>query len=231
MKIKWGAFVVAGRGSAGGTVASRNTYGTYFRNKVTPINPSTVAQQLVRSFMATVAQTWRDLLQSQRDVWDQITSSYQTTDIFGDLFKYTGFNLFMKLNRNLLEIGESQITDAPAPAAVQGLLSLEIGIDIFSNDFLVTYTPVIDANTKVLVYATAPQSAGKKFVKSEYRKIDVMEAADVSPFDIITEYETKFGSVGSEGGKIFLQMRPIDIATGNPGTVISASTIVVDTTP
>lgn len=231
MKIKWGAFVVAGRGSAGGTVASRNTYGTYFRNKVTPINPSTTAQQLVRSFMAAVSQAWKGLTQTQRDLWDQITSSYQTTDIFGDLFKYTGFNLFMKLNRNLLEIGESQIADAPAPATVQGILSLSIAVDVFTTDFLVTYTPAIDANTKVLVYATAPQSQGKKFVKSEYRKIDVMVTADASPFDIIAEYEAVFGSVGSEGGKIFLQMRPVDIATGNPGTVISASTIVVDTTP
>lgn len=231
MKIKWGAFVVAGRGSAGGTVASRNTYGTYLRNKVTPVNPSTIAQQLVRQFMAAVSQAWKGLTQAQRDIWNQITSSYQTTDIFGDLFKYTGFNLFMKLNRNLLEIGEVQITDAPAPATVMGFSSLSIAVDVFTVNFLVTYTPVIDANTKVLVYATAPQSQGKQFVKSEYRKIDVMAAADVSPFDIIAEYNAVFGGVGSEGGKIFLQLRPIDIATGNPGTTIAASTIVVDTTP
>ena len=145
--------------------------------------------------------------------------------------KKQNINLFMKLNRNLLEIGEARIDDAPAPATVQGLLSLSIAVDIFTTDFLVTYTPAIDAFTKVIVYATAPQSAGKNFVKSEYRKIDVMVTADASPFDIITEYEAKFGSVGSVGGKIFLQLRPIDIATGNAGATISSSVLVVDTTP
>ena len=232
MKLKWsGIGVTDGRGKLGGTVLSKGTYGAYARRLVTGVNPSTPAQQLVRQFMASISQAWKGITQAQRDIWNQVTSNYQTTNIFGDLFAYTGFNLFMKFNRNLLEIGEAQITDAPAPEAVQGYTALSIAVDVFTTDFLITYAPAIDADTKVIVYATAPQSQGKNFVKSEYRKIDVIATADASPFDIIAEYNAKFGSVGPEGGKIFLQLRPISLGTGQPGTVIGASTIVVDTTP
>lgn len=231
MKIKWGAFVVAGRGSAGGTVASRNTYGAYFRNKVTPNNPNTEDQQTVRSFMATVASRWRDILQAQRDLWNQITDQYKTTDIFGDLFKYTGFNLFVKLNRYRLEINEAQLDDAPAPAAPAGMLSLSLDADINGPKLELSFTDPIDAADKVIVYATPPQSAGKDFVLSEYRKITVLDSTDTTPVDVITEYSAKFGSLNGVGGKVFVQMRPVKIVNGNPGTTRSASTLVVDTTP
>ncbi len=231
MKIKWGAFVVAGRGSAGGTVASKNSYGTYFRNKVTPINPNSPAQGLVRQFMAIVSQAWRGLTQLQRDLWNSATGNFQASDIFGDTFRYSGFNLFMRLNRNLLEIGEAQIAVAPKPVSVQGFTALAVAIDLFTTDILATFAPAIDAFTKVIVTATSPQSAGKNFVKAEYRKIAVLDDTNTSPEDLAAAYIAKFGAIGQEGSKIFIQFKPISIATGQPGTTISASTIVVDTTP
>jgi hypothetical protein len=231
MKYKAGALMVDFRGSAGGTTASQNTYSKYLKNKSTPVNPSTVAQQLVRSFMATISQSWKGITQAQRDLWNQITSSYQTTNVFGDLMKYTGFNLYVKLNRNLLEIGEAQIADAPAPAAPAGMLSLSLDADINGPKLELAFTDPIDAADKVIVYATAPQSAGKQFVKSEYRKVHVLDSTDTTPVDIIAEYSAKFGGLGAIDGKIFVQLRPVNIATGNPGTVLGASVLVVDTTP
>ena len=232
MKIKWsGIGITDGRGKIGGTVAGKGRYGAWVRRLVTPSNPSTVAQQLVRSFMAAISQSWKGLTQVQRDLWNQVTSSYQAANIFGDTFKYSGFNLRMKLCRNLLEIGEAQIDDAPIPEAPDAMLSLSLDVDIFGPKFELAFTDPIDAADKVIVYATAPQSAGKNFVKSEYRKVHVMDSTDTTPVDIITEYSAVFGSLGPVGGKIFVQCRPIKIANGNPGTTLGASTFVVDTTP
>ena len=59
--IKFGAFVTDIRKSIGGSTFSRNTYGAYVRNKVTPVNPSTTYQQLVRQYMAQLAQDWSSL--------------------------------------------------------------------------------------------------------------------------------------------------------------------------
>lgn len=231
MKIKFGAWITAGRGSVGGTTASWNTYGAYAKNKSTPVNPSTTYQQNVRMYFAMIAQYWRGLTQNQRDLWVSMASEYKATNIFGDLFTYTGFNLFMKLNRNLLEIGESIIDDCPSPQSVMGFTDLTFDIDITAVTAEATFAPAIDADTKVIVYATAPQSPGKSFVKSEYRKIDVLDDGDTSPVDMVTAYLAKFGTSGVVGNKIFIMFRPINLHTGQAGTIRSNFAIAHASTP
>lgn len=224
-KIKWGALVTDGRGKLGGQVLSRNRAGAYIRTKVTPVNPQTSAQLVVRSRFTGLSQGWRGITQDQRNAWNVSVSDYQTTDIFGDLKNPTGFNLYQRLNNNLLNIGESEINVPPLPDAVQAIVLASIAAAAGADTLALTYTPVIDAFTKVKVFATAPQSPGKSFVKSEFRQIDVMAAADVTPFSIETEYKAVFGSVGAEGQKIFVKFVPVNLATGQEGSASQASVL------
>lgn len=227
MKAKWGAIVVDGRGKIGGHVASKNRAGSYFRTKVTPVNPQTTAQITVRNRFAGLSQGWRGLTQAQRDAWNAAVGDYQRTDIFGDLKSPTGLNLYQRLNNNLLLIGESAITTPPIPSAVQSIVVSALAIGVVADTVIVTYAPAIDAFTKVKVFATAPMSAGKNFVKSEFRLIDVIVTADASPFDITTEYKAKYGGIGAEGQKMFVQLIPVDLASGQVATATQISTLVV----
>ena len=229
-KIKMGHIVAEIRGKIGGTVFSRNTYGAYIRAKVTPTNPGTVDQQTVRQFMASIAQAWRGLTAAQRLGFNLAAETWTNTNIFGDSQALTGFNLFMKLNRNRLEINEVQITAAPTPAAVTGFSALAIVSDEGTPDKLeLTFAPAIGATQKVIVYATAQLSAGIDFVKSEYRKIDVLTTADASPFNVGAEYKVKFGALPTVGSKVFIKLVPVVILTGQAGAAITASTISLDT--
>ena len=94
MKIKWGALVTDGRGKIGGQVASRNRSGAYMRNKVTPVNPQTDAQQRSRSILASFSEGWRGLTEAQRAAWNAAVSQFETTDVFGDTIQPTGKNLY-----------------------------------------------------------------------------------------------------------------------------------------
>src|SRR5690606_18792227 len=107
MKMKWGALVVDGRNKIGGQVASKNRGGSYLRTKVTPANPQTVAQSIVRSIFTVLSQAWRTLTQAQRNAWNAAVTDWQRTDIFGDIKSPSGFTLYMRLNQNLSLIGES----------------------------------------------------------------------------------------------------------------------------
>jgi hypothetical protein len=78
MLAKFGAIVVDGRGKINGFVASRNTYGSYFRTKVTPANPNTTAQALVRGQFTAVSQAWRGLTSSQRLGWFNLATQLAT---------------------------------------------------------------------------------------------------------------------------------------------------------
>lgn len=226
MKCKFGAIVVAGRGKIGGHVASRNRFGSYFRTKVTPVNPSTVFQQAVRNRLSGLSSAWRALTAAQRTAWNAAVSDFARTDIFGDIKNPSGFNLHQKLNNNLLNIGKSVILVPPAPAAVDALTSLSVAAAEAAGTVTLTYAPAIGADHSFLVRATPAVSAGKDFVRSEYRQIDVMVTADASPFSIETEYEAKFGAVGPTGMKIFVEMIGINWDTGQAGIALAASCII-----
>lgn len=225
--IKMAHIVAEARGSIAGTVFSRNSYGAYLRAKVTPTNKRSVAQQVVRQYLAQLAQGWRGLTAAQRAGWNQSAVNFSRTNIFGDSVQLTGFNLYMRLNKNLLDIGQSVIAAAPVPSSVAGFTSFSITPDESTGDFEITFAPAISAGQSVLVFATAPLSAGKDFVKSELRQIDVLTSTDTSPVDITTAYNAKFGALPPAGTKAFVQIVTVNDTTGQKGVPIKAGEISV----
>ncbi len=227
MKVKFGAIVTDGRGKIGGHVLSKNRAGAYMRTKVTPVNPQTGSQLLVRNLFSSLSQAWRGLTEAQRLAWNGAVGDFQSTDIFGDLKNPTGFNLHQKLNNNLVNVGEAAITSPPLPEAVQAVVLSGLAAASALGTLTATYAPAIDADTKVKVFATAPTSPGKSFVKSQFRQIGVIETADASPLELAALYDAKFGSVGAAGQKIFVKFVPVNTTTGQTGTPSQASAIVV----
>lgn len=225
MLVKFGAIVVEGRGKINGHVASRNRGGAYFRTKVTPVNPQTSYQTTVRNRLAGLAQDWRGLTAAQRAAWNAAVSDYAKTNIFGDLKNPSGFNLYQRLNNNLLICGESQISSPPVPQDVFALTSLSVAVVTGTPAVTLTFAAAIPATDKIKLYATPPLSAGVSFVKSEFRLIDVLTNSDSSPLDVVTEYTARFGSVGSTGQKIFVMMVPVNITSGQEGNALIASCI------
>ncbi len=226
MKIKFGALVVAGRGKIGGHVASRNRAGAYLRTKVTPVNPATVYQVAVRNRLAGISTDWRGLTAAQRIAWNAAVSDYAKTDIFGDIRNPSGFNLHQKLNNNLVNIAKAQIAAPPLPEAVDAFTACSLAAANGAQTVTITYAPAIEADHSALVYFTPAISPGVSFVKSEYRQTDVIVTADASPLSIETEYIAKFGAVGAEGMKIFVQMVQINWGTGQAGIPIPASCLI-----
>lgn len=228
MKAKFGMIVVAGSGKIGGHVAARNRAGSYFRTKVTPVNPNTTSQAAARSRLASISQQWRGLTAAQRASWNSSVGDYAKTDIFGDLKNPSGFNLYQKLNNNLLNCGEAAITSPPIPADVVNFTSASLAVVTVVPGITITYAAAIPADQKVKLFATAPLSPGVSFVKSEFRQIAVLATADASPYDATAEYVAKFGSVGATGRKIFIKMVPVSTDSGQDGIGIVADAISTD---
>ncbi|MCH7928573.1 MAG: hypothetical protein IID03_11450 [Candidatus Dadabacteria bacterium] len=226
-KIKFGGPIMDARGKIAGLVFSANTHGAYIRRKVTPVNPATVAQLLVRSRFTTNSQAWRNLTDDERKGFIEQKDNFKTTDIFGDLKSPTGQNLFIKLNQNILQISETPITAVPLPEDVPGFTSLVLVADTGGGTLTLTFDPAIDAAVKVLVTATAPLSPGVNFVKADFRIVAVLDSAESSPKDLAAEYIVKNGALPQVGAKIFVQMRPINISSGIPGSLIKASDIAI----
>lgn len=225
MKTKFGSIIVDGRGKIGGHVASKNRGGSYMRTKVTPANAQTSFQNSVRNRFTALSQAWRGLTQELRDAWNAAVADYSRTDIFGDIRNPSGINLYQRLNNVLLSIEETAIDTPPLPSAVEnvvaGVLSGAVAVPALS----LTFAPIVPAGTKVKVMATAPMSAGKSFVKSEFRQISVLDAAATSPANLLAAYVAKFGSTGTVGQKIFVKIVAVNSVTGQVGSPSQVSVI------
>lgn len=225
MKMKFGAIVVDGRGKIGGHVASKNRGGAYLRTKVTPSNGQTNAQQAVRNLFTSLTQGWRELLQVQRDAWNAAVLDYSRTDIFGDIRNPSGINLFQRLNNVLLSVGAAQLSTPPLPSEVPTIVATSLIATVVLPSMSLIFNPAVPPDTALKVFATAPMSAGKSYVKSAFRAIAVFQNPQISPVNLLSSYVAKFGNTGAIGQKIFVKIQPVNTNTGQVGSASQVEVI------
>lgn len=224
MKAQFGAIVVAGSGKIGGHVASRNRGGAYFRTKVTPINPSTAAQQNARGILGSLSTQWSQLTDAQRLSFNNAVADFATTDIFGDIRNPSGINLYVKLNANLLNTGQAQISSAPIKE--EFIYSGIVAAHCLVTTQSVTIQVSDDNNTgnKILAFATPTLSNGTTFVKNRLRSVGsfniIADEADLSE-----GYTAKFGTFAL-GANIVVGFRIIS-ATGQASVFQSVKATVI----
>lgn len=225
--MKFGAIVTDGRGKIGGHVASKNRHGAYLRTKVTPSNGQTSFQQGVRNLFTSLSQGWRSITQAQRDAWNAAVASFSKTDIFGDLRNPSGANLYQKLNNNLIRTGWTAIADPPNPVEVVDITIGALSVAATAGTMSLAYVANALDTSEIEVYATAPLSAGKSFVKSEYRLVTQFTSDSVSPLNMAAAYVSKFGALtGQAGKKIFVKTLAIDSTTGQSSVAQSTYAII-----
>lgn len=225
-KIKLSAIVSEMRGKLNGSVFSKNRGGAYIRTKVTPVNPQTLAQGNVRATLTNLSQAWRGLTEAQRLAWASAVSGFTSTDIFGDIKTPSGINLYNKLNLNLAAIGEAPINTPPVAVSVGYVDSLTVTAAAGAGTLSAAFTTVGEsADQTVIVEATPCMSAGKSFVKSEFRQIGTFAGDATTPQALGAMYVAKFGSMVA-GQKLFVRLKFVDKNTGVAGQYTSASDIV-----
>lgn len=226
MKVKFGALVVDGRGKVGGHVLSKNRGGAYMRTKVTPINPQTSFQTDVRARLTEFSQGWRELTANERTAWNSAVGNFTKTDVFGDIKKPSGINLYVRLNSNIQLGGGAAITEPPAltsaPPVVEPTATATAAVPSLSIAY--TNSPV-PADTAYVIEATSQQSPGKSFLKNQYRVLTVLPAADATPENALAAYTARFGVLVA-GQKIGVRMYAVDLLTGIKGQASVTEVIV-----
>ena len=205
MKLKFGAIVTDGRGKIGGHVASKNRAGAYLRTKVTPSNPQSVAQVQARSILASLSQTWQALTDSQRSGWNEAVKEWGTTDIFGDIKKPSGINLFVKLNANLISVGFPQVLDVPQKMEVPSVIITSANLIISNDDVSINFDSSAANGLTALIRATPTLSNGVSFVKSQFRVIG-NGVVFGNTVDLMGAYNAKFGTP-SVGANIYANVQ------------------------
>lgn len=227
-KFTPGAIVSEIRGKIASTVFSRNRGGAVIRNRIKPINRRSIGQSTRRQVLGSLASSWRGLTQANRDSWNNAAQNFPLQDTLGQTIYLSGEQLYVRFNANLILIGESEISAAPAPFAFSIFTAaLTAEDDTVAASFDIAFTPdPMDAGNTLAVFATGNLSPGIEAPNaSRFRFIGQIDPTDTSPADLVTEYVAEFGNPVA-GQKIFIELRPIATASGQPGTPLRASAIV-----
>lgn len=224
MKAQFGALVVAGSGKINGWVASKNRGGAYFRTKVTPLNPSTTAQQNARGILGSLSTQWSQLTEAERLSFNNAVADFAKTDIFGDIRNPSGINLYVKLNSNLINTGQAQITAAPAKEEFIFSAIVTVGMDVSLQSTVVTLANSDNTGNKVLAFATPTLSNGTSFVKNRLRSIGSATISGAT-ITLTSRYTSKYGAFAL-GANIVAGFRIIS-ATGQASVFQSVKAVVV----
>jgi hypothetical protein len=147
-------------GHLGTFVSYKTRYGQFRRAYTVPADPKSPAQLLRRARMGRVAAGRRTLADIQRAAWNASGGQVQSHSQLGRSGPLKGYNLYMKINSNLADLGENPVFDPPdfpqfSENLIGDLTIANIG-GVIALKLSVPATPV----RHTLVLATRPGSPG-----------------------------------------------------------------------
>lgn len=185
--IQFGGGVLDARGSIGGQTFSRNRFGNYMRARITPVNPQSTRQNLVRTAIQSLAQAWSNTLTAlQRAAWDLYASNIVRTNALGAQIKLTGFNHFIRSNTAILQGGGVVVPAGPTVMTLPPSDPLMIGtVDEAGQQISVAFDDTLDWLDQdlggMLISMSAPKSTGTNFVGGPFRYAGLLAGDAVTP--------------------------------------------------
>ena len=225
-KIKFGNIVVDMRGKVSGNVYAKNKGGAYCRVRVVPTNPKSADQSNVRANFTALSQAWRGLSEVERQSWRQGADSFKAKNNMGDMHTLSGNALFIALNRNLFDIGYPVMNVCPNPATISEVTNLAAVASTGAQTLSLSFDGPVSADIALKISASVSTSAGVNSIGSKMRKIADAQPADASPIVLTADYLAKFGVIGQAGDKIFIEVTPVSIVSGQLGAKNRLSIVI-----
>lgn len=222
-KILLGDGIGDKRGKQGGTVYSRNRYANYTRQKTIPVNPNTIRQSAVRSSFGNIASGWRSLSEAQRNAWTSLAAALAPTNIFGQTFAYTGFNVYMLSSQTLQAAGMAILSVPDVVPPVFPVLTNVISADVSDTklDYASQFdgSPISPAGFRLVVQATPPvaENLGSASVKKLFRYLITTDVSEdfTTPLNLYSAYTSLFGSDGfTAGNNVWIRTKMLHADTG-----------------
>jgi hypothetical protein len=206
------------RKKAGSDVFSKNHYGPFFRKLIKPVNGKTSFQSEARAIIKSLSQGWKNIGQANILAWNAYAKLHQFKNTLGQGIYLTGEAMYIKLNAILLNCHQAiSATPPPANAVNPAALTSFAGTGTTTTGVISTLTlafaPVIGAAQTLLIYASPVVSGGRTY-NSNYRLIAAKTSTFLTGDAILTDYTSRFGSVGNTGSVIFIKSELVDNATG-----------------
>lgn len=202
------------RGSVGGMTFSRNAGGAYMRARVTPTNPNTPNQQIVRSAMSTLSARWVETLtEVQRIAWAAYAENVLLPNKHGDMINVGAIGMYIRSNVPRVQVGVGDlpiVDDAPTifdlgEVGPLGITSITASSSIANITFTDSDAWVDEDASALIVYDGLSQNPSINYFKGPYNQADIVAGDSVTPPD--TPALIDLVNVPAIGNKTFLRMR------------------------
>lgn len=200
-------------GSIAGITFSHNRGGMYTRARVTPTDPSTALQQIMRAAMGVLAPFWgQTLTQLQRDAWDLYADNVPWINPLGQTIFLTGQQHFLRINTVRIQIGLAILDTAPSIFDLGTFTAPTINFAGTAPSLSINFTTT-DAWANavggfMLFYAGRAQGPGRKFYRGPWRFGDLITGDPVPPTSPAVIAVSQVWPVGSF---IWTQVRVIQV--------------------
>jgi len=214
------------RGKLGNNIISKNRYKSFMYEKPDYIDKQTPAQLKTRQLHRDVIKLWQTMTPKDIEFIDRWAAQPSLRSMCSPAKITDGYSLFYYFKRNLQEIGEKitkevVITYLP----VQHLTDFKVEWHKFRKQtgMRLFIDPILDENTKLIIYAThsIPGGIGKP-KPSWYRKKKVIDNKFISGSYITADYLKIFKEIDKETMTIYFRYKTIDKRCGlasNPEVV------------
>jgi len=219
MLIK-GGLITGLSGRSGAVVYAHGRGGTYSRDFVTPTNPDTARQQLIRGALTGANQEWRDYSSEERSIWDNYAKKVPKNNRFGEKRFATGRAHFIAWYLAFTgATGAEPVTfptptrlHSPAPPLltfVSYTAQVDTTMDIFLQTRFTDPTDDAGALVKIVCYLSPPLAATRNFWKQEFPDFGSINRAAGAPGSVNLQMSSSAGWDAAGGERAFIKFRYI----------------------
>lgn len=222
-KTLFGAMIVDARNKLGGHVLSKNKGGSFIRRKVSPTQPHTAAQRLIRGILTSLARSWGGvLIDADRAAWKAFADTHPITDVFGQAVKLTGEQMYVRLNNVIMFLGGTSIDTPPASLSVAAITDFDPTPTETGPTFLLenVLPATVAANERYVVWASPQNGPGKIALQSQMAFLAQFSALTGGDLDIETAYLAKYAALVA-GQKVMVGIRVQNIVTGASSPLVN----------
>ena len=191
-------------GKLGLTVTFPGRNGLIRRMKVTPRNPRTSAQQVIRQNLATQAAAYDQLSDVEQAAWIAAAAQIQSKPSLGQRGPLTGLQLFTKVNCALLAIGAETVTAPPAKTLLSPLPIDGLEVTNTAGAIAIKLHTTAPPPDGTMLRACAPQNSGCRRGLG-YRLLGTLGSPVSNYVNITSAYTGRFGAP-AVGKRVFVSV-------------------------
>jgi hypothetical protein len=190
-------------GKLGLTVTWPGRNGLIRRILVTPANPRSDRQLVVRDLLAQHARRFDALTDAQQDAWNTAANGFRSRPTLGQSGPLTGLQLFTRVNCKLGLLGQEPVDAPPVAPQFPSLAPQGLVITNTAGVIAVKLTCPTSPGENTVLRASPPQNSAVRAC-GNFRIIGTCPAAAQGSADITSLYEAVFGAV-PVGKRIFVR--------------------------